>query len=181
MSSLRREFGFWRAVGSMRLRDLASPEIVSGFAIGVVGAVVLVRFSDLIARQKVAGDFLTIAAALVGIVFAGFALVIGLLSDEYLRWLQSTSAGIVGFLGPFLVSTGLQVASVLVSIGYRAASPSLPTGVEGWTFGLVCVTFMVAILDVVALARSVLMHGVARARTLELRDVQESRVRRGQG
>jgi hypothetical protein len=180
MGSLRRQFGFWHALGHMRLRDLTAPEILFGVIIGSIGTYLMVRFGQLPQRQSTAGDFLAISASLAGIVFAGFALVIGLLSDHYLRWLESTDSGVSGFLSPFLVSTGFQVGAVLASIAYRAASASLPHVAEHWAFGITCILFTTALLDIVALARSVLMHGVARGRSLSVRDLDHERGRRGQ-
>lgn len=180
MGSLRRRLGFWSAVGTMRLRDLAAPEIFGGLVLGVSGSILLINFATLAERRAVAGDLLTIAGALVGVVFAGFALVIALLSDDYLKWLDSSDSGIVGFLSPFLISIGLQVGSVLSTVIYRALADQVPAAVEHWAFGVACVLFSVAILDVVALARSVLMHGVARSRTLKVRDLGDERARRSQ-
>jgi hypothetical protein len=100
----RREFGFWRSLGRIRLSDLMTPEVVSGVLIGAGLAAALGNVATRSARTAVAGDYLLIAGDLLGIVFAGFALVIALLSDEYLRWLEETDSGVTGFLSPFLVS-----------------------------------------------------------------------------
>jgi hypothetical protein len=43
MSSLRRQFGFWRSLGRMQLRDLLAPEVVFGVVIGVGLTVLLVH------------------------------------------------------------------------------------------------------------------------------------------
>jgi len=159
----------------MQLSDLVAPEVIFGVLIGVGLAVLLGHVGTRADRVSVAGDYLTIAGALLGIVFAGFALVIALMSDEYLRWLDDTSSGVVGFLSPFIVSVGLQVATLLGAILYRSTVGHLPHGADKWFFGVVSVLFFTAALDVVALARSVLMHGVARARSLKIRDLEASR------
>lgn len=177
MGRLRREFGFWRSLGRMRLSDLWTPEIVSGVVIGIGLAVALDNVATRSARLGVAGDYLPIAGALLGIVFAGFALVIALMSDDYLRELEETDSGVLGFLSPFIVSVGLQVATLIGAVLYRAIVGQLPRTTEEWFFGVISVLFFTATLDVVALARSVLMHGVARARKLKIRDLEEARNR----
>jgi MFS family permease len=152
----------------MELRDLATPEIFSGVIIGVGLAVTLDLLANRAARASVAGDYLAIAGALLGVVFAGFALVIALFSDNHLRWLEQTDSGVIGFLSPFMVSIGLQVATLVAAVVFRAIDDQLPRVAEHWYFGVVSVLFFVAALDVIALARSVLMHGVARARELKI-------------
>lgn len=176
MGSLRRQFGFWRSLGRMQLRDLLAPEVAFGVVIGVALSVLLAHVDGLTARVAVVGDYLPIAGALLGIVFAGFALVIALFSDDYLRWLENTDSGVVGFLSPFMVSVGLQVGTLIASVLYRATADHLPHTAEKWFFGVVSVLFFTAALDVVALARSVLMHGVARGRALKIRDLQPPEV-----
>jgi MFS family permease len=178
MGRLRREFGFWRSLGRMQLTELWTPEIVSGVVIGVGLAVALDNVATRSARLGVAGDYLPIAGALLGIVFAGFALVIALMSDDYLRGLEEeTDGGVVSFLSPFIVSIGLQVATLIGAVLYRAIADQLPHAAEEWFFGVSSVLFFTATLDVVALARSVLMHGAARARFLKIRDLDAARNR----
>ena len=176
MSNLRRQFGFWKSLGRMQFRDLLAPEVFFGVLIGVGLTVLLIHVGSLTSRVGVVGDYLPIAGALLGIVFAGFALVIALFSDDYLRWLEKTDSGVVGFLSPFMVSVGLQVGTLIASVLYRATADHLPHTAEKWFFGLVSVLFFTAALDVVALARSVLMHGVARGRALKIRDLQPPQI-----
>jgi hypothetical protein len=176
MSNLRRQFGFWKSLGRMQLRDLLAPEVVFGVLIGVALTVLLVHVGSRTSRAGVVGDYLPIAGALLGIVFAGFALVIALFSDDYLRWLEETDSGVIGFLSPFMVSVGLQVGTLIASVLYRATADHLPHTAEEWFFGVVSVLFFTAALDVVALARSVLMHGVARGRALKVRDLQPPQI-----
>lgn len=177
MGRLRRELGFWRSLGRMQVSDLWTPEVVSGVVIGVGLAAALDNVTNRPARWAVAGDYLPIAGALLGIVFAGFALVIALLSDDYLRWLEESDSGVLGFLSPFMVSVGLQVAALVGAVLYRALADQLPRTAEQWAFGFISILFFTAALDIVALARSVLMHGVARARGLKIRDLQAARGR----
>jgi hypothetical protein len=177
MSDLRRQFGFWKSLGRMQLSDLATPEIIFGVLIGAGLAVTLGLIGSRAARTGVAGDYLAIAGALLGIVFAGFALVIALMSDDYLRWLETNASGVTGFLSPFMVSVGLQVATLIGAVLYQATADHLPRTLEKWLFGVISVLFFTAALDVVALARSVLMHGVARARGLKIHDLDAARGR----
>jgi hypothetical protein len=173
--TLRREFGFWPALGRLRLSDLAAPEVWIGVLGGTLGGILLVRFAERADRIAIAEDYLTLAGALVGVVFAGFALVVGLLSNEYLRWLQTNRDGVKGFLSPFLVSVGLQVGSLILVIVYRAMAPQVSSGWEKGTFIALSALFLLAVLDIVVLAHSVLMHGVARARALAVDDLQAKR------
>ena len=177
MARLRREYGFWGSLGRMRLSDLATTEVGVGVLIGVGLATALDNVSTQSARVAVAGDFLPIAGALLGIVFAGFALVIALMSDDYIRWLEETDSGVTGFLSPFMISVGLLVATLIGTVVYRAIAVQLPRTAELWFFGIISVLFFTATLDIVSLARSVMFHGVARARGLKIRDLQTARGR----
>jgi MFS family permease len=180
MGRLRRQYGFWGSLGRMQFRDLMTPEIVSGVLIGAGLAVALAYVDEPAGRQAVTGDYLVISGALLGIVFAAFALVIALMSDSYLRWLEDTQSGVVAFLSPFMVSVGLQVGALLGAVLYRAAASHLPGTGEKWFFGVISVLFFTAALDVVALARSVLLHGIARARGLHIQDLSAARGRNRQ-
>lgn len=169
MGSLRRQYGFWGSVGRTELRDLLGPEVIIGTIVGAGSALALGAWATASERASVAGDFVAIAAALAGIVFAGFALVIALMSDEYLALLVSGGEeGVRRFLAPFVVSTGLQIGAVLAAVAYRAAADLVPSALEPWLFGISSTLFVVAALDLVALARSVLMHGIARAKLLSV-------------
>ena len=164
MGKLRRQFGFWGTLGSFRLRQLWAPEFVFGLLLGGGLAWILIAKGTAQDRADAAGDFLTLAGSLLGVVFAGFALVIAFLSDPYLKRLEETSEKTEGFLRPFMFSTGLQVGVILGAVGYRAVSSILPGDFEKAWFAVLSILFVTAILDVVALARSVMMHGVARGR-----------------
>jgi hypothetical protein len=177
MARLRREFGFWGSLGRMRLSDLATVEVASGLLIGAGLAAALDSVATRSARIAVAGDYLALAGALLGIVFAGFALVIALMSDDYIRWLQDTDSGVAGFLRPFMISVGLQLGTLIGVVVYRAIADQLPRTAELWFFGVVSVLFFVAALDIISLARSVLLHGVARARGLQVQDLEAARKR----
>lgn len=119
MNSPRRQVGFWPTVGRLRLRDLKSPEIVFGLLLGGGGALAAIRNSAVPARVLVAGDFLLLTPALVGVVFAALALVVALMSDTYLRVLRSVEGGLIEFLGPFMIVIGIQVGTLIGSVAYR--------------------------------------------------------------
>lgn len=178
MGRLRREVGFWGSVGRLHLSDLFTIEIGGGIVLGVAASVVLVREVDLTARQGLAGDYLALTPALLGVVFAALALVVALMSDAYMRHLRTATGGVLAFLGPFMLVIGLQVGTLLLTVGYRAFSAELPTEAEHWFFGVVTTLFAVSSLEVVALARSVLMHGLARSRFEEVANLDTARQRK---
>lgn len=181
MTDDRRRFGFWAAVGSLRIRDLVGVESVSGVLLGVGLGVFMWHERGVTDRIGLAGDFLALTPALLGVVFAGFALVVSILSDGYIRLLATAPSGIVGFLRPFMLAIGLQVAVLMGAIGYRATAQGIPETIEPWVFGALSVGFTCALLDLVALARSVLMHGVTRAKQVEVNDIAEQAARRTRG
>lgn len=163
MGELRRKYGFWGSVGSLRLRDLWTVEFFVAPLLGAAVAGWLVARGSKGARISLAGDYLELSGALLGVVFAGFALVIAFLSDAYLRELNGTTEGVVAFLRPFMIATGLQVAVLACVVVYRGLAPEIPTIVEKVGFVVLTMLFMAALFDVVALARSVMLHGIARA------------------
>lgn len=176
MTKLRRRFGFWNALGSLSLKKLFwSPEFIGAAIVGGGGAFALLQVTRLPERVAIAGDALVLTGALLGIVFAGFALVVSLLSDSYLRWLDETEAGVEGFFAPFIVAIGMQVAVVLAALAYRAAATHLAKEMERWTFGVIAFLFVFSALDVVALGRDVFAHGVARARGLRIDDLRSKK------
>lgn len=175
MGSLRREVGFWAAVGRLRLRDLLTVEIAGGAVIGSAASILLVRNTNLAARQDLAGDYLSLTPALLGVVFAALALVVALMSDAYLQQLRGTSGGVLAFLSPFMVVIGLQVGTILAVVGYRAFSGLATAQAEHWLFGVITVLFAVSTLEVVALARNVLMHGLARGRLEQVTNLSAER------
>jgi hypothetical protein len=55
------------------------------------------------------------------------ALVVALISDEYLRYLDDADSGILSFLGRFVITIGTQVFAVIGAIAYRATAPNIAT------------------------------------------------------
>jgi hypothetical protein len=178
VGELRRKYGFWGTLGSFELRQFVSPEFVLGPLLGGGGAWFLLAKGTEQSRIEVAGDYLSLTGALLGVVFAAFALVIAFLSDSYLRALRDTSSGVLGFLRPFMFSTGLLVGVVLGTVAYRGAAPYAPGWLEATVFIVLSILFVTAVLDVVALARSVLMHGIARSQTVSTDGVSPMEPRR---
>jgi hypothetical protein len=115
---------------------------------------------------------------LLGIVFAGFTLVVSLLSDDYLRWLSTSPDGPRGFLAPFVIAVGVQVFTLLLAIVYRAIATDLSSSYEKTLFVLIGFFTTFAALEVVALARNVFAHGLTRARGIEVSDLQDKRSQR---
>jgi hypothetical protein len=76
-------------------------------------------------RVSIVGDFLVLIGAMVGVVFAGFALVLVLLTDDYIRVLTMDGEPIESFLSPFLVTLGLQIGAVDGLEGLRQTSGAL--------------------------------------------------------
>jgi hypothetical protein len=177
---LRREVGFWGTLGRMRFSQLASPEFLGALTLGAGGSLALLWHTDATSRVGIVGDFLILSGALLGIVFAGFSLVVMLLSDSHLRWLNEAPGGVKAFLTPFVFATGLQVGTILGSVIYRAAGSVLPSSAEKAVFVVLSFLFVYALLDVVALARNLVAHGLVRSGSAGLEDLDEARRRREQ-
>jgi hypothetical protein len=157
----------WRAVGGLgnhRLVDLLWPEGLPTLLIGGVGSVLILRATPLSARIAAMGDVLALAAALLAVVFAALALVVSIPSSRYIQALsEAKDGGIQVFLDPFLVAVGTQVTIVLAALGYLLAASSVPRLVEHLVFYAIGFIFVFGLLDVAALARSLVRHGINRS------------------
>ena len=178
MAKLRSEVGFWSAVGHLRLRDLVSVEFAASIVLGAGLGVLLFQFGTLADRERAAGLFVAVVAALVGIVFAGVALVTSLLSDTYLRLLKASDSGILDFLRPFMLAVGVQVATLISAVFYSALAPSIPAALEPWLFGVIAVLFCASCLEIIVLTRSVFMHAQLRTRFAEVLELDAERERK---
>lgn len=181
VNQLRREVGFWGAVGRLKLRDLASLETVLGTVGAVGGTVALMLLVPVATRQTIAGDFLNITGALLGVVFAGMALIVALMSESYVKLLAQSDSGITNFLGPFTLAIGLQISALITTVAYRAFAPLVPPDLEPWFFGLASVLFVNSCLEMIVLARNVSLHARLRAKFGRVTSLEESRLRREQG
>lgn len=162
MGSLRRSVGFIAALGNTKIKSILWPEGTLAILFGLVGSSLAIEYIDLHLRVEAASDALRVLSSLLGMVLAGLMLVITISNDEYMRLLGRSSVGVVGFYQPFILAIGLQVLTILLLIAYRAIARDLG-GLEEWFFRVIAVLFIFALLDIVALARSLLMHAVTRA------------------
>lgn len=178
MARLRSEVGFWAAVGRLRLRDLVTIESAASVALGAALGWSLFQFGDIADRERSAGLFVGVVAALVGIVFAGVALVTSLLSDSYLRLLKASDDGVLGFLRPFMIAVGVQVSTVVGAVLYSALGRVIPSEAEPWLFGVLSVFFFASCFEIVVLTRSVFMHAQLRARFAEVLELDSERERK---
>lgn len=161
----KRDFGFWRLVGSMRLRSFFWPEGIPAIVVGLLAAYCLNRWATPEARLSLAGDYLVLASVLVGVVFATMALVVSLLSDSYLIFLSQGNEGFLPFMAPFVAGIGVQLLAIGGSLAYRVAGPLKPS-CEQWLFAILTVLLSYALFDVVSLAKTVVAHAVTRAQYL---------------
>lgn len=164
--------GFWRSLRNLTGEDIFGPELLGALLIGVGGGTFLLAHTRTMGRVEIAADFLYIIAPLMGVVFAAFALVIALFSDDYIRALNANRDGVAAFLRPFLVTIGLQVGTALLCVAYRAAAEVVPSKAEVGAWLVLCFLFVFALLDVVALGRAVMLHGITRAKEIEVRDLE---------
>jgi hypothetical protein len=173
MTNLERsKFGFWYSVGHQTCWQLTGVEGIVAFFLGTGGSIALVQVTTTAARVAIAADFLALAAGLLGIVLAAFALVIAFLSDSYISQLQKNPKGIRAFFDPFMINVGTDVGLVIGTVAYRAAAPHLQHMVEKISFVVLATLFVYAVLNITALARGVLAHGVTRAELIELEELE---------
>ncbi len=170
---MKGEFGFWRSLRRLRGEDILSIELLVALVLGVGGGLAVLAETSLQHRLSVAGDFLIVIGPLLGVVVAAFALVVSLLSDTYIRALNENPDGVSAFLRPFLVAIGIQVAALLLAVGYRASASQLSASLESTVFVVLSFLFTYAVADVVALARGILAHGVTRAKEVSVSDLEE--------
>lgn len=168
MGKTRSQVGFWTSVRHLKTHEIVTLESVAAVVLGVGMAVGLAIAGTMSDRVSIAPNFLVVVGTLVGIVFAGLALVTSLLSRDYLRLLQSSTDGVLAFFRPFMIAVGIQVSTVVSSLLYIAFAKILPTAVEPWGFGIVAVLFFLSCFEVVALTRTVLLHALLRARFSEV-------------
>lgn len=181
MTTRRRQVGFWASFGGIRLGQLVQPEFLGALVIGGGGALASLWFASATERLNLVESFVVLAASLVGVIFAAMTLVVSLLSGEYMRWLRHASDGVKGLLAPFMVAIGLQVGVVLGSVAYRLAASHAPVQIEKSAFVLLSFLFTFALLDIVAVARNVFVHGLLRESVNELEELQDARERKAPG
>lgn len=161
--------GVWRAfwrLGDFRLKNLLWPEGLPALLLGGGGAVLLVRAGSVSDRADQMGGVVQLSAALLAVVFTALAIMVALPAGRYLRALQRDDAesdGMQRFLEPFLLVLGVEVLVLLLALVYPLAAESVPAGVEHGAFYALGFLLVYGLLDVVALARSIVRHGIGRA------------------
>lgn len=159
--------GVWRAVGRLgdfKVRELVWPEAVLALVVGLGGAVLVTRSTSLSTRLDVMGDILALSGALLAVVFTALALVVSIPSVDYIRKMAETpGGGMMRFLDPFLIAVGTQAAIIVLAFGYRLAAETVSYAIEHAAFYVAGFLVVFGLLDVVALARSLVRHGLNRA------------------
>jgi len=153
-----------RALGQYRLVDALWPEVVLGLVVGGGGAALAIQATTPAARVALSGQVLALAGVLLAVTFAALAFVVAIPSGGYLRLLGETSGGgMQKFLDPFLVAVGAQIGLILLAIAYRVFAGSVVRPVDHVAFVALGFLAVFTILDIAALARQLVFHGVLRA------------------
>ena len=168
----RKKFGFWYSIGHLTVWQLIGIEGVVAVLLGGAGGIFLARATHVADRVSIAGDFLSIIAALLGVVFAAFALVIAFLSDSYMLQLRKNPKGVRVFFVPFMVNIGVDVGLVIGTVAYRAVATHLNPALDKTLFVILAIVFVYALLNVIALARNVMAHGITRAEMAEIEELE---------
>lgn len=168
----RRKFGFWYIVFEYKKSQLAGKEGIAALVIGGIGGIEVVRLTSVVQRVAITGDFLTLISALVGVVLAGFALVVAFLSDSYTLQLQKNPKGVRAFFAPFMINIGTDVGLLIGIIAYRGVAASIPHLLEKISFVTLAVIFIFAALNITALTRTVMAHGVTRAELITMEEME---------
>jgi hypothetical protein len=160
--------GFWRALagfGTARLVDILWPEGLPAILLGGGGAFLAVRATAVSTRASLAFTGALLAGALIAVSFASLAILVALPSSRYMRALAETTAGGMRvFLDPFLLAIGLQTGTVLLAFGYSLFAGHVARPIEHARFYVLGFLFVYILLDIGALARALVRHGVLRAR-----------------
>jgi hypothetical protein len=165
--------GVWRAIlglANLPLKRLLWPEGLPAVVVGGGGAALALRACGLSTRVGAMSDLLGLAAALLAVVFAALALVVSIPSASYMRALSENKRGIQGFLDPFLVAVGTEVLLIVLALGYMLAAPGVPRTVEHIAFYVIGFVLVYGLLDIAALARSLIRHGIYRATLAQRED-----------
>ena len=166
--------GAWRALGEFKLKEALWPDTALALLLGGGGALYGISVSDLNERLAIVGDLTNVAGALIAVTFTALAIVVSLPSDSYLRLLAaSPDGGMRRFLDPFLVAIGTQVLLLLATIGYQLAAEDVRHRIEETAFLLIGFLFVFGLLDIVALARQLVRHGLLRAANAEYEAEQQ--------
>jgi hypothetical protein len=122
---------------------------------------------NLIQRHSIAGDYLLIIIATLGIVFATLTLFAAFLSDDYLHFLSTGKHGadeILNFFAPYTFAIGIQVWTIFGIAIYRAFDPFPSNHTDKFWFAFLTFLFIFEILDFLVLSRDFLGHAYLRAK-----------------
>jgi hypothetical protein len=186
--------GIMRAIiglGDYRLRDLIWPEGLPALVLGAGGTALLVRSTTLTERTSAVGSLIGLTGALLAVVFAALAIVVALPASRYLQALaegstESRPGGFQRFLDPFLVAVGTQIGVLILALAYGLAASHVASWIEHVAFYVIGFLFVYGLLDIGALARSLVRHGIFRSleassETDSGGDVHQLHDRRGSG
>lgn len=164
------KIGIWRAawrLSDLSLKRLLWPEGLPALVLGGGGAVLLVGASSVADRTGQMNSVVQLSAALLAVVFTALAIMVALPSGRYLQALQRDdpeSDGMRRFLEPFLLTLGVEMTVLLLALAYPLAAESVTAPVEHAVFYVLGFLVVYGVLDVAALARSVVRHGIGRAK-----------------
>lgn len=167
MGSRRREVSFMMALRTSKLRSLAWPEGVGALIVGCAGGATLAQYGSIQDRLLVATNSLRVLAPLLGVVLAALTFVISFASDDYIRHLKQGKLGVIEFYRPFIFALGIEIITILYIIGYQAIAESAASGLEGFLFVILSFLVVYSILNILAVARNVVMHALTRASLLD--------------
>ena len=168
---LQRRVGVWRALGDFKLSEAVWPEGALALVLGVGGAIVVIANTTPAERSTAVGSVIVLGGAFLAVVFAALAIVVAIPSDSYLRTLDQTpGGGVRRFLDPFLIAVGTQITLILLAVGYQLLASHVDKRIEHVAFGAVGFLFVFGVLDLAALARALVRHGIMRAANTRLDD-----------
>lgn len=167
------EVGVWRAVGDLKLRQVLWPEGLPSIALGVGGAVLAIQATATATRVSAVTSLIVLAGALLAICFTALAILVSLPSARYLRAMAEGDGGARVFLDPFLIAVGTQLAIIVVGLAYQLFAEHVARPVEHIAFCLLAWLFVFGLLDVAALARSLVKHGILRSLAAASEDTED--------
>lgn len=164
-NDLRKEHGFLAAVGALKLSDVfKSPEFFLGVPLGLALAAAQTFWGTTELRVSTTGAFISVITSLIGIIFAAFAMMVAFLSPRYLSFLDQSDEGVKKFFRPFMIAIGMQCLLLFLSVFHFSLGKSLDHVTELVLFWVTSVTFSWNVLEIVALARNVMMQASVRAK-----------------
>ena len=163
------QFRFWRAVLSLDRKQIYRPwDFLVAFLMGTVGTYFYTaHVTDISNHLSVAGDYLAIIGALLGVVIAGFAIAAALLDEKFARAMRDHSISSYDVLRHFLIEGGILIGSLAASIVYRSIAVAVGgtnKTAEECLFGaatFLCFWGLFGALELMKLVLSVAVTGVS--------------------